>query len=176
MNFLPFLLDILKYTVAGIGTIYVAFYLIKPHLERGEQIQLLELKKTIASQTLSLRLQAYERLVLLVERINPSNMLIRLNGTAYSAHELHSLILEEVRNEYQHNITQQLYVTSRAWGVVKHVREDTISLANNIIRNLPETATGLEFSKIMLGHLSKLDSDPYELGLGILRKDLEELF
>ena len=172
----PYLLDILKYTVAGLGVVYVAFYLAKPYLERGEKIQLLEFKKAMATQTLSLRLQAYERLVLLIERISPGNMLIRLNGPAYSAQELHALIIEDIRNEYQHNITQQLYVTTRAWGVIKRIREDTVTLANNIIKNLPDTATGLEFSKIMLGHLSQLQDDPYELGLGLLRKDLEDLF
>ncbi len=176
MNLLPFLLDILKFSIAGMGVVYIAFYLAKPYLERGETIQLLEFKKSITTQTLTLRLQAYERLVLFIERINPANMLIRLDATSYPAHQLHSLILDEIRGEYQHNITQQLYVTTRTWGVIKHIREDTVSLANNIIKTLPETATGLEFSKIMLGHLSKLENDPYELGIGILRKDLEELF
>ena len=78
----PYLLDIIKYTVAGLGVVWIAFYLIKPYLDRSESIQLAELKKTISSQTLPLRLQAYERGVLFIERINPANMLIRLNDPA----------------------------------------------------------------------------------------------
>src|ERR1700733_2996742 len=106
MNALPYFLDILKYTIAGLGTVWIAFYLIKPYLDRDEKIQLLEFKKTISNQTLPLRLQAYERLVLFIERVNPANMLVRLNAPAYGAHELYSLLIEEIRNEYQHNITQ----------------------------------------------------------------------
>ncbi|MDF2433289.1 MAG: hypothetical protein JWP44_2920 [Mucilaginibacter sp.] len=176
MNLFPYLLDILKYTIAGLGVVWIAFYLIKPYLDRDEKIQLLEFKKTVSNQTLPLRLQAYERLVLFIERVNPANMLIRLNGPAYSAHELYSLIVEDVRNEYQHNITQQIYVSARAWSVVKRVKEDTLGVVNNAIRMLPETASGLDLSKTILSNLSSLEDSPYEIGASLLRKDLEELF
>ena len=137
---------------------------------------MLEFKKAVTNQTLPLRLQAYERLVLFIERVNPANMLIRLNGPAHTAHELYSIIVEEIRNEYQHNITQQIYVTGRAWSVVKRVKEDTLGIVNNAIRSLPENATGLELSKFILADLSKLEDNPYEIGANLLRKDLEELF
>src|SRR5580698_8750858 len=113
INFLPILFDIIKYSIAGVVTVFAAVYLVKPYLERDEKIQLLEFRKTLSNQTLPLRLQAYERLVLFIERVNPANMLIRLNATAFGAHELYTLILEEVRAEYQHNVTQQIYVSSR---------------------------------------------------------------
>jgi hypothetical protein len=176
MNLLPYLINILVYTVAGIGTVSVALYLIKPYLERDEKIRMIEVKRAITNQTLPLRLQAYERLVLFIERVNPSNMILRMNATAYTAHELYSLIVEDVRSEYQHNITQQIYVSARAWGVVKHVKEDTLGIVNNAIRTLPETATGLDLSKTILGHLSQLEANPYDIGASMLRKDLEELF
>jgi hypothetical protein len=176
MNLFPFLLDILKYTLAGMGVVWIAFYLIKPYLERDEKIQLLEFRKSISNQTLPLRLQAYERLVLFIERLNPANMLIRLNATAYTANDLHSLIIEEIRNEYQHNITQQIYVSSKAWVAVKHIKDDTLNIVNNAAKSLPETASGLDLSKTMLAYLTQLEDNPYEIGANMLRKDLEELF
>src|ERR1700743_826846 len=99
MTLYPYLLDILKYTVAGLGVVWIAFYLFKPYLDRSESIQLIELKKTISAQTLQLRLQAYERIVLFIERINPANMLVRLNDPSYSAAQLYTLIVTELRNE-----------------------------------------------------------------------------
>ena len=176
MNLLPFFLEILKFTIAGLGVVWVAFYLIKPYLDRDEKIQLLEYRKTISHQTLPLRLQAYERLVLFIERVNPANMLLRLNATAYTAHELYNIIVEEIRNEYQHNITQQIYVSSRAWGVIMHVKEDTLGIINSAVKGAPETATGLDLSKIILASISQLDDNPYEIGAGMLRKDVEEIF
>jgi len=176
MNLLPYLLDILKYTISGLGVVWVAFYLIKPYLDRDEKIQLLEFRKTVSNQSLPLRLQAYERLVLFIERTNPANLLIRMNATSYSAHDLHIIVVEEIRNEYQHNITQQIYVTSRAWGVVKQVKDDTLGIVNNAVKALPPAATGLDLSKLVLGRLSQLEENPYEIGADLLRKDIEQLF
>jgi hypothetical protein len=176
MNLLPFFLDILKFTIAGLGIVWIAFYLIKPYLDRDEKIQLLEYKKTISNQTLPLRLQAYERLVLFIERVNPANMLVRVNATAYSAHELYGIIIEEIRSEYQHNITQQIYVSSRAWGVVKHVREDTLGIIASAVKGMPEAATGLELAKMILATIDEQDENPYEVGASMLRKDVEEIF
>ena len=171
-----YLLDILKYTVAGIGIIYIAFYLFKPYLDKGQNLQALELKKAISGQTLPLRLQAYERLILFIDRINPSNLLIRLNGNGYSAAELHSIILTEVRTEYQHNVTQQIYVSSQAWSVLKRTNDDTINLVNNAIKAMPDNATGLDFGRVLLTHLSKLEEDPYDIATNLVRKDLEHIF
>jgi hypothetical protein len=170
------LLDILKYTIAGIGVVYIAFYLFKPYIDKSQNLQILEFKKAVSSQTLPLRLQAYERLVLFVERINPSNLLLRLNGNSYSAAELHSLILTEIRNEYQHNVTQQIYVSARAWAVVQRVKDDTVAVVTNGLKALPEDATGLDLGKIILTHLAKLEDSPYSIALGLIRTDLEELF
>ncbi|MDB5131854.1 MAG: hypothetical protein JWR02_1603 [Mucilaginibacter sp.] len=176
MNLYIYLLDILKFTVSGVAVVWIAFYLFKPYLDKSEKLQILELKKLISGQTLPLRLQAYERLVLFIERVNPANMLVRLNATAYSAHDLYSLVVEEVRNEYQHNITQQIYVNGRSWAVVKHIKDDTLNIINNAVKSLPESATGLDLSKTVLAYMSRLEDNPYDIATNMLRKDLEELF
>ena len=176
MTLYPYLLDILKYTVSGLGVVWIAFYLIKPYLDKSERIQLLEFKKAVGNHTLPLRLQAYERIILFIERINPENLLIRLNATGYSATELQSIIINEVRTEYQHNITQQIYVTSRAWSVAKRVKDDTLNLVTGAIKTLPETATALDLSRTILITLSQMEYNPYEIGAELIRKDLEDLF
>jgi hypothetical protein len=170
------LLDILKLTVAGVGVVWVAFYLIKPYLDKSERLQVLELKKSADNQTLPLRLQAYERIVLFVERINPSNLLVRISGAGQSAAELHYMAVQELNNEYQHNITQQVYVSSRAWAVVRRLKDDTANLLNTTLRGLPENATALDFSRALLTHLSQVENNPYEVAAGMIHKDLEELF
>ena len=87
---LPYLLDIVKYTVSGLGVVWIAFYLIKPYLDKSERIQMLEFKKSVANHTLPLRLQAYERIVLFMERINPQNMLVRLNAASHIRSGMHT--------------------------------------------------------------------------------------
>jgi hypothetical protein len=171
-----YLLDILKFTIAGAGVVWIAFYLFKPYLDKQNQLQILELKRSVSTQTLPLRLQAYERIVLFIERINPANMLIRLNVGGLSAAELHIIVVNEIRNEFQHNVTQQIYVSSRVWAVLKRVKEDTLSLVNNAVKAMPENSTGMELSKTVLIHLSQLEDDPYEIAVNLVRQDLEELF
>lgn len=175
MNLYLLLIDILKYTVAGIGVVAVAFYLLKPYLDKQDKMQMLDFKKSLSQQTLPMRLQAYERVVLYVERINPTNMLIRLKGGDHTAAELHAMVVAEVRNEYQHNVTQQLYVSTRAWGVVRQLKNDTLSIINNTVKALPDTASGLDLSRVILAHLSQLESDPYEAGINLIRQDLDNI-
>jgi len=176
MQMSAYLLDIVKLTVAGLGVVWIAFYLIKPYLDKSEKIQLLEFKKSVANQTLPIRLQAYERIILFIERINPSNMLVRLNAPGYSAAELHSIIIAELRHEYEHNVTQQIYVSSRAWGITKRVKDDTINIVTGALKSLPETATGLDLGKTVLLALGEMENNPYEIGAELIRKDLEDLF
>lgn len=170
------LIDILKYTLAGVGVVYVAFYMFKPYLDKTQNLQILEFKKAVTSQTLPLRLQAYERMVLFVERVNPANMLIRLGSSGLSATELHIIIVNEIRNEFQHNVTQQIYVSNRAWAVIKRVKDDTLSVVNSAVKALPDNASGLELGKITLTHLGKLEENPYEIAINLIRQDLEDLF
>src|ERR1700744_205766 len=176
INYSSIILDIVKYTVAGMGVVWIAFYLLKPHLDKTERIQMLELKKSVANETLPLRLQAYERIILFIERINPENMIIRLNAPEYTAADLHSIIITEIRNEYQHNITQQVYVSSRAWSVVKRVKDDTVNIVAAAYNSLPQGATALDLGRTILVQLSQAENNPYDIGADIIRSEVEQLF
>jgi hypothetical protein len=171
-----YLFNIITSTISGLLVVLAAFYIAKPYLERFEKQQLIGLKQGFNKETLPLRLQGYERLLLFVDRINPVNLLVRLNSSGYLAGELHYLVLTEIRNEYQHNITQQLYVSTNAWEIVKRVKNDTISLVNNAVKALPVEATGLEFSKLILEQISKLENSPYDVAAAIIREEAAQLF
>ncbi|RKR85327.1 hypothetical protein BDD43_5596 [Mucilaginibacter gracilis] len=175
MEIYSYIFDVLKYFVAGMAIFGAAYALIKPQLNRSEKYQLLEFRKSLSSQTLPLRLQAYERLVLFVERINPSNMLIRLNGPLYSANELQTMVIAEIREEFLHNVTQQIYVSTRAWGVTRRVKDDTIAIITNAVKGLPENATGMDLSRLILLHLSHQEDNPYDIALAVIRQDLEQI-
>jgi len=103
-------------------------------------------------------------------------MLVRLNSPGYTAADLHSVVVSEVRNEYQHNITQQIYVSSRAWGIAKRIKEDTINIVSAAIKDLPANATGLDLGRTILIQLSQMENNPYEIGSELIRQDLEQLF
>ncbi|WP_419800820.1 hypothetical protein [Mucilaginibacter sp.] len=171
-----YIFDIIRLTVSGLLVVLAAFYIGRPYLDRFEKKQLIGLKQTFTKETLPLRLQAYERLFLLIDRINPSNILVRLNNPGFSAGELHYLLIAEIRNEFQHNITQQLYVSDTAWQITKRVKNDTLMLMNSAIKALPEDATGLEFCRLVLEQINQMETNPYEAAAILIRDEAEQLF
>jgi hypothetical protein len=176
MEIYPYVMDIVKLFVAGMAVVGATFALIKPYIDRNERIQLLELRKAASNQTLPLRLQGYERVVLFIERVNPATLLIRMNANSYSAAELHSLAIAEIRNEYQHNVSQQIYVSTKSWAIVRRVKDDTMSIITNAMKGLPEGASGLDLSRTVLGHLASLEENPYDIATILIRQDLDNIF
>lgn len=177
MDASAYLLDLLKYIVAGLAVFFAGWFVVRNYLSGLPDYKMYELQKAYQSHTLPLRLQAYERLVLFLERINPSNMLIRLHVSGMTAKEMHHMIISDIRNEFQHNISQQLYVSNTAWSIVKKIKEDSISLVNSAVQNLPEHASGVDLSKAILNHLATLETDnPYDVALLLVKKDIQQLF
>lgn len=170
-----YFLDIFKTTISGLILIVAIFYLLKPYLDKLEKPALIAEKNT-DQPTQALRLQAYERLLLFIERTNPINLLLRLNDPNYLAAELYYQLLTEIRNEFQHNITQQLYVSTSSWEIAKRIKNDTISLANSAIKVLPPHASGFDFSKLILEQMSKMENNPYDVAATLIRDDAQQLF
>ncbi len=171
-----YIFDIIRLTISGLLVVMAAFYIARPYLDRNEKQQLISLKQTFTKETLPLRLQAYERLLLLIDRLNPANLIIRMNNPEYSAGELHYLVLTEIRNEFQHNITQQLYVSNTSWEITKRVKNDTILLMNSALKALPPEATGTEFSRLVLEQLTRMETSPYDAASILIREEAEQLF
>lgn len=177
MNELSYFLEILKYIIAGSAVFFVGWFFVRTHLLENQNARLLDLKKAALPQTLPLRLQAYERVVLFLERINPANMLLRLHVSGISAREMHGLILADIRAEYEHNVTQQLYLSPTAWSTVQKVKEETLSIINAAYRQMPAEASGAELSKTILARLASLETtNPYDVALNIVKHDIQQLF
>lgn len=98
----------------------------------------------------SLRLQAYERLVLLVERIALPNLISRLNQPGISAVEMKIILAENIRHEFDYNSTQQLYVSPVSWDSVRNLKEQNIMIIHQVAAALPPEASATELNKKIL--------------------------
>ena len=177
MIIVPYLLDLVKLVIAGLLILFVAWRVIKNYLNAVYDHRVIELKKITIEKTLQFRLQAYERVILFLERINPENMLIRLHISGMSADDLQRGILSEIRSEYQHNITQQLYVSASSWLILRKLKNDTIVMVNNATKSLPPNSSGIELSKAILNFMAENENDnPYDLALGVIKRDIQQLF
>ena len=97
-----------------------------------------------------LQLQAYERLILLTERIALPNLIQRLNQPGLEARDMQSLLTQAIRQEFEHNITQQIYVTAEAWDAVRNYKEQNLLIINQVASFLPPESTGVELNKHLL--------------------------
>ncbi|MFD0942161.1 DUF7935 family protein [Pedobacter boryungensis] len=176
MNVTNFLTQVAILATGGILALSVGYFLIKNDIQNYFRFKTLEVNKDHKTALLPLRLQAHERLIVFIERINPANLLVRLHQPAIELSALQSLILNEIKAEYQHNIAQQLYVDSTSWNVVRKLKDDTIAMINNVVQGLPENSTGVDLSKKVLQHMSTIEENPYDLTINILKKDIHALF
>lgn len=152
------------------------YYVLKNDIQQFFNLKSIELEKESRAHILPLRLQAHERLIIFVDRINPANLLVRLHQQGIGIATLQAGILNEVRSEFQHNITQQLYIGSVTWNVVRKLKDDTIAMINNAVQGLPADANGIELSKAILQHMASIDENPYDLTIELVKKDIQKLF
>lgn len=100
--------------------------------------------------TLQLQLQAYERLILLTERISLPGIVSRMNQPGMSGREMQMLLVQSIRQEYDYNITQQIYVSAEAWDAVRNLKEQNIHIINQVSSFLPADVSGTDLNRQIL--------------------------
>ena len=100
--------------------------------------------------TRPLQLQAYERLVLLTERIAIPNLVSRANQPHLSAREMQILLLESIKQEYEYNTSQQIYVSPVAWEAVRNLKDQNMLIINQMASSLPEDARSIDLNKKLI--------------------------
>jgi hypothetical protein len=127
-------------------------------------------------QTLQLRLQAYERLILLTERISLPHLISRLNNPVANADEMKALLIETIKQEFDYNSTQQLYVSATAWEAVRNFKEQNILFINQVAASLGTQATALMLNKKLLELLLSQQEQPLQdIVKEVLNKEAKQL-
>ena len=144
------LYELLKYTVPSLVVLATAYYLLKMFLDKETEKTQLQMRLNVQKISLPVRMQAYERLVLLLERIEPAGLLVRTNVPGMNASQLHSALVQNIRSEFEHNLSQQLYVSTKAWEMVRNAREETIKRINTAAMKLTPEATSADLASLIL--------------------------
>lgn len=106
-----------------------------------------------ADSSKTLQLQAYERLALVADRIGLPNVISRVNISNIGARDMQMLITQAIKEEFDYNITQQIYVSPEAWQAVKNLKEQNMLAVNQLAALLPPDATGLDLNKLVLEYV-----------------------
>jgi hypothetical protein len=141
--------------------------------EKKRNIELLSDTKRI---TIPMRLQAYERLILFLERISPDAMLIRVKNNAKTNADLHLSLLKNIRSEFEHNLSQQLYVGSQTWEAIKQTKETIIALINDTAQTLNPNDASLGLTKAIFDNMVELGEAPAYFAIEMLKKEARQMF
>lgn len=169
-------LEILKLTLPAALVLYGMYLAIKVMVSKTLLSKELDLKQKSLEITLPARMQAFERMALFLERISTDNLLVRLNQQGMTATILHYAILEEVRNEFNHNVAQQVYLSHELWSMVVTAKEDLITKVNATYQDIDPEASSVEYAKKLLEQTLENDIDSIELALSSLKDELSKYY
>jgi hypothetical protein len=169
------LFDILKITIPAVVVMLTAVILISKMLRNDQERRRNEIALLNSRTIVPIRLQAYERIILFLERTSMESLLLRTNKAGMSAAQMHSAILSTIRSEFEHNLSQQVYITPQAWEVVKNARSNTIKIVNTVAQELPETATSVDLSRGLLENVMELDKEPTQAAIEFVKGELPRL-
>lgn len=169
-------LEILKYILPSLVVFITVYFLFKMHIQHQEKQKMLQLKQESKNIILPLRLQAYERVILYLERISPSSLVVRLNNPILNVSQFQLLLLSAVRSEYDHNLSQQLYVSSYGWSAVKNAKEEIVKLVNLAAGKVDANAPSTELSSKIFELLVEGQQTPTDHALEVLKKEVSIYF
>jgi hypothetical protein len=147
---------------------------LRKFLERDIQVKTVEDKQAKQRESLPLKLQAYERMILFLERIAPNSILVRVHRGGMSASQLQSDLVATIRAEFEHNLSQQIYVSEQAWDEVKDAKEDMIRIINNAFSHVGNNATGIQMSSHIFEQILKLETLPTQKAIDFLKSEAKK--
>jgi hypothetical protein len=170
------LIEFIKILVPASVVLYAAYLLVRSFLQREVELRRLEVRGRSIETVLPNRLQAYERMTLYLERMAPQNLLVRLNTSSMPAREFHQLLLNEIRNEYNHNVSQQVYMSERVWELVKSAKEDLIVTINDAASSMTGESTSIDLSRKIFERMLGKDADPIGHAISELKREIQQVF
>mgnify|MGYP006278881919 CR=1 FL=1 len=170
------LIEIIKYLLPATIVIVVVFFLLKSYwkneIRKREQEFHMAGKKIITP----VRLQSYERMILFLERISPENIILRLSSPGMTAFDLQTAMIRSIRDEYEHNLSQQLYISDTAWELIKNAKEDTIKTINTVAARMKDDDDSSRLAEALFSEFAGKKKPAVRQAAEFLKKELSKSF
>ena len=168
--------NILQITIPALIVAFTAYYAIKLTYDKELKKQVLDLKYQSKQVITPIRLQSYERIALFLERIKPESILLRNISRNLNVSQYQSILISSIRSEFEHNLSQQVYISTALWEVTKKAKEETIKIINLAAAQLSPDAGGNELATKIIELVVDVDPQPSDAALSLLRKEIKELY
>lgn len=168
--------DILTITIPIIGMLVISYLLLKHYLDKSLAEQNKDIISLKNKEFLPLKMQAYERAILFLERIDPNNLIMRIYKNGMTSKALHAELIKTIRDEYTHNMSQQIYISVKSWGELKKAKEETVQCINMAMNSIAENGTTVDLSSKIFELISKKGETPSEIALKKIKIDFQRSF
>lgn len=165
-----------KILIPASVVLYAVYLVVKSFISREIELKKLEVRSRAIETVLPARLQAYERMTLFLDRIEPQNLLIRLTNPGLSARDFQKILLDEIRNEYNHNASQQVYMSEEVWSLIRNAKEELIILINEASMRVAGEASSIDLSKKIFEMSMDKKVDLINHALSEVKKEISQLF
>jgi hypothetical protein len=169
------LYDILKISIPALIVFFTAWVLLRNMIKDDRDKRRHELILQNSRTVTPIKLQAYERIVLFLERISLESLLVRISTSDMSALQLHSALLSAVRSEFEHNLSQQIYMSQQAWEVVRNARSNIIKIINSEAEKMPPNSSGMALSKMLLEKIMELEKEPTRAAIDYIKGEISRV-
>jgi hypothetical protein len=169
-------LEFVKYLIPALVVFLVVYFLLKSFFDAELQKRRIEIRIEQNKVLTPLKLQAYERLVILMERMTPNNLIFRVTKPGISASQLKQELIMDINNEFNHNLSQQVYVSPQAWQIVRIAKEEMVNIINTAYTQLGPNSVGLDLSKAIFENMIQMEQIPTHKALDFLRKEFHLIF
>lgn len=169
-------MDILAIVLPAALVLLTAYLLLDKMLKNEEKRRVYELRKENLATVTPVRLRAYERLALFLERTTPHAMLVGMVKQDMTSMDLHTVLLDSIRNEFSHNVSQQVYVSDQLWQSVVGAKESLIQLVNTCAASCEASATAAALAERIIQVYAATENTPTEIALSQLKEEIKMYF
>ncbi len=165
--------QLFAFLLPAVVTGAVAFYFFRLHTRNEDGRRRFLLHKDTQKETLPVRLQAYERMVLFLERIALNSLVVRVGPKGQDKSNYENLLIKQIENEFEHNLSQQIYMSDECWNIIKAAKNATIQIIRSAGMSSSETADKLR-EDILNQAMEK--QSPSATALAFIKKEVSEMW
>lgn len=174
MDLVPKLIEALLYAVPALITGLIAYYFFKEHTKNEDGRRRFLLKKDMQVNAMPLRLQAYERMAIFLERISPSKLITRVRPTSSDKESYEELLVANIEQEFEHNLSQQIYITDDCWNIICAAKNATIQLIRKASK-LETTDSANKLREVVLTEVIN-KRPPSDTALSYIKQEVSDMW
>ncbi|MCX6227887.1 MAG: hypothetical protein NTV75_01680 [Bacteroidia bacterium] len=167
--------EILKIGIPALIVFLTAYFMFRDMIENNQKQREMELQLKNSKLILPIKLQAYERLILLLERISPQSLLMRISPHDLNVVDYQQELLSQIRHEFEHNLSQQIYVSQILWETIRRAKENLVQIINNSADEFKNDAPALVLSNKIIENYLESNDQLIANAVNTLKKEFSKL-